>query len=143
MIHLMDLNQRYHLSKGVQVCRHEDGAMGNLAPPGDREESASHHFTNIMFLMISMVRRLKSCVLELFKSADLLSVCLDCSLPGGFTLLKWFPLRPPRTYFVSLDKTKHSSAEVLISGTLRGWGWVRPQGAHDYRSTKQVLSAPA
>ena len=23
--------------------RQEDGAMGNLAPPGDREESASHH----------------------------------------------------------------------------------------------------
>ena len=32
------------------------------------------------------------------------------------------PLRADRTYFVSLDKTKHSSAEVLISVALRGGG---------------------
>ena len=56
-------------------------------------------------------------------------------LPGGFTLLKWFPLKPPRTYFVSLDKTKHSSAEVLLSVTVR----VRAEGSPSFRSTKQVL----
>ena len=32
------------------------------------------------------------------------------------------PLRPPRTDFVSLDKTNDSSAEVLISVTLRVGG---------------------
>ena len=30
--------------KGVRAHRVEDGALGNLAPPGDLEESASHHF---------------------------------------------------------------------------------------------------
>ena len=51
------------------------------------------------------------------------------------------PLRPPRTDFVSLDKTRHSSAEVLLSGTLRGWG--RYRGTPNFRSTKHVLFAPA
>ena len=52
------------------------------------------------------------------------------------------PLRPPRTDFVSLGKTKHSRAEVLLSGTLRVG--VCPPGSHQVvRSTKQVLSAPA
>ena len=43
MIHLMDLSQRYHWSKGVRECGQEEGVLGNLAPPGNREESASHH----------------------------------------------------------------------------------------------------
>ena len=38
----MDLSQTYHWSKGVRESEQEDVAMGNLAPPGDREESASH-----------------------------------------------------------------------------------------------------
>ena len=70
--------------------------LGNLASPGDLEESASHH-----------------------KSADLSRGVLECSLPGGFTLLKWFPLGPPRTKCVSLCKTRHSRAEVLIPVTVR------------------------
>ena len=61
--------------------------------------------------------------------ADLLSVCLEPSLPGGFTLLKWFPLRPPRTDFVSLGQTRHSTAEVLLSGTVRGGGGSSRGGA--------------
>ena len=79
------------------------------------------------------------------KSADLLSRRVRVSLPGGFTLLKWsadlsrgvldpsyleglpslngFVLRPPRTDCVSLDKTNGSSAEVLISVTVRVGGF--------------------
>ena len=43
MIHFMDLSQIYHWSKGVREYEQEEVAMGNLAPPGDREDSASHH----------------------------------------------------------------------------------------------------
>ena len=43
----MYLGQRYLGSKGVQVTRQEEGAMGNLAPPADREESASHQIIGI------------------------------------------------------------------------------------------------
>ena len=50
-------------------------------------------------------------------------------LAGGFTLFKWFPLRPPRTDFVSHCKTNDSRAEVLISGTLKGGGGSRPVAA--------------
>ena len=39
----MNLGQRYRGSNGVRAYRVEDGALGNLAPPGDLEESASHH----------------------------------------------------------------------------------------------------
>ena len=39
----MHLGQRYLGSKGVPDYIVEDGALGNLAPPADREESASHH----------------------------------------------------------------------------------------------------
>ena len=39
----MDLGQRYLGSKGVPAHIVEDGALGNLASPGHREENASHH----------------------------------------------------------------------------------------------------
>ena len=39
----MDFMWRYHGSKGVPETLVEDGVLGNLAPPGDLEESASHH----------------------------------------------------------------------------------------------------
>ena len=39
----MDFMWRYHGSKGVPERLVEDGVLGNLAPPGDLEESASHH----------------------------------------------------------------------------------------------------
>ena len=39
----MDFMWRYHGSKGVPDSIVEDGVLGNLAPPGDLEESASHH----------------------------------------------------------------------------------------------------
>ena len=39
----MDFMWRYHGSKGVPESIVEDGVLGNLAPPGDLEESASHH----------------------------------------------------------------------------------------------------
>ena len=48
--------------------------------------------------------------------------CVLNSPSGRFTFLKWFPLRSPRTYFVSHCKTRCSRAEVLLSGTLRGGG---------------------
>ena len=41
ILHLMNLSQRYRGSKGVRETRVEDGALGNLAPPGDLEESDS------------------------------------------------------------------------------------------------------
>ena len=44
LIDLMILSQRYPGSKGSQVTRQEDGSLGNLATPGYREESASHHY---------------------------------------------------------------------------------------------------
>ena len=50
------------------------------------------------------------------------SVCLDLSLFEIKDTSISPPLRPPRTDFVSLCKTKHSSAEVLISVALRGGG---------------------
>ena len=57
------------------------------------------------------------------------------------------PLRPPRTYFVSLCKTKHSSAEVLISVALRGGGGGRLRGtpnfSFDKTSTFCVCLTPA
>ena len=40
----IDFMKRYHGSKGVPESIVEDGVLGNLAPPGDLEESASHHF---------------------------------------------------------------------------------------------------
>ena len=38
----MDFMWRYQGSKGVPERKVEDGVWGNLAPPGDLEESASH-----------------------------------------------------------------------------------------------------
>ena len=38
----MDLMGIYHVTKGVPELNVEDGVWGNLAPPGDLEESASH-----------------------------------------------------------------------------------------------------
>ena len=46
------------------------------------------------------------------------------------------PLRADRTYFVSLDKTKHSRAEVLISVALRGWVGVRLKGEPNFSINK-------
>ena len=40
----MDFTGRYHGPKGVPERLVEDGVLGNLAPPGDLEESASHNF---------------------------------------------------------------------------------------------------
>ena len=39
-----ELEPEISLVKGGPGPSAGDGAMGNLAPPGDREESASHHF---------------------------------------------------------------------------------------------------
>ena len=39
----MDFMWRYHGAKGVREYKVEDGSLGNLASPGHREESASHH----------------------------------------------------------------------------------------------------
>ena len=44
IFHLMNLGQRYLGSKVVPESMVEDGALGNLAPPAGREESASHHY---------------------------------------------------------------------------------------------------
>ena len=49
MNHLMNLVQRYHWSKGVQVTKVEETPLTNLVAPADREESASHHFKMINF----------------------------------------------------------------------------------------------
>ena len=43
MFCFMDFMGRYHGSKGVPESIVEDGVLGILAPPGDLEESASHH----------------------------------------------------------------------------------------------------
>ena len=48
----MDLGQRYIGSKGVRETRQEDGGLGNLASPGDREESASHQIYPSVVLRI-------------------------------------------------------------------------------------------
>ena len=41
--HLMSFRESYGVPKGVRECEVEDDPCGNLAPPGDLEESASHH----------------------------------------------------------------------------------------------------
>ena len=51
IIHFMDLGQRYLGSKGVPEHKVEDGALGNLAPPADREESAWHHNSDLEQVM--------------------------------------------------------------------------------------------
>ena len=43
----MDCMGRYHGSKVVPALLVEDGVLGNLAPPGDLEESASHHVDHV------------------------------------------------------------------------------------------------
>ena len=43
MVGSMHLTRSYHWSKGSLVRQVEDGALGNLAAAGDREENASHH----------------------------------------------------------------------------------------------------
>ena len=40
----MDFMGRYHGSKDFPERLVEDEVLGNLAPPGDLEENASHHF---------------------------------------------------------------------------------------------------
>ena len=47
----MNLGQRYLGSKGVPEHKVEDGALGNLAPPADREESAWHHNSDLEQVM--------------------------------------------------------------------------------------------
>ena len=47
----------------------------------------------------------------------------------GLPSLNGSVLKPPRTYFVSLGKTRLSSAEMLISGTLRVGGGSPQVGA--------------
>ena len=41
----IDFMWRYHGSKEVPETLVEDGILGNLAAPGDLEESASHHWS--------------------------------------------------------------------------------------------------
>ena len=45
--YFMDFMWRYHVSKVVPERLVEDGVLGNLAPPGDLEESASHHSSGV------------------------------------------------------------------------------------------------
>ena len=78
-------------------------------------------------------RRMLRTILPI-QSADLLSVCLDCSFFEALASLNG-SVEARRTKRVSLYKTKHSSAEVLLSGTLRG----RREVPRSFRSTKQVL----
>ena len=44
---IMHLTRSYHWSKVSLERIVEDGALGNLAAAGDREESASHHYTGM------------------------------------------------------------------------------------------------
>ena len=80
------------------------------------------------------------CVPKACLSADLSRGVLECSKLEGLPSLNGFVLRPPRTRCVSSCKTRHSRAEVLISGTLRGGGG-RRRGAPNYSSEKQILFA--
>ena len=43
MLELMWFRESYGVTKGSPAHRLEDTPLGNLAPPGDLEESASHH----------------------------------------------------------------------------------------------------
>ena len=45
---------------------------------------------------------------------------LDCSLPDGFTLLKWFPLRGTSDLIFSHCKTRHSRAECFNYREFKG-----------------------
>ena len=44
----MDFMESYGVVKGVRAYKVEDGVLGSLGLPGDREESASHQFMKIM-----------------------------------------------------------------------------------------------
>ena len=115
-----------------------------MAPPADLEENTSHHIS------VPSKKRadklLTRCnngnmALHAPRSADLSRCVLTSLYLRSKTPPYPPPLRPPRTDLVSLGKTKHSSAEVLISVTLRGWG--RYRGTPNFRSTKHVRFAPA
>ena len=43
LLYFMYFMGKYHRSNGFPESIVEDGVLGNLAPPGDLEESASHH----------------------------------------------------------------------------------------------------
>ena len=43
ILHLVNMVQRYHKSKGVREYRLEEPPLGSLAAPSHLEESASHH----------------------------------------------------------------------------------------------------
>ena len=43
LFYFIDFMGKYHGSKEVPERLVEDGVLGNLAPPGDLEESASYH----------------------------------------------------------------------------------------------------
>ena len=132
-----------------------------MALPADLEESVSHHigagrFSGTWGTPFGKGRGVRSTLLQVSdeyfmwnmtpetskcKSADLSRCVLTALYLRSKTPPYPPPLRPPRTYFVSLDKTNHSSAEVLISGTLRGGGGPRAVDAQFVRSIKQALSA--
>ena len=40
----MKFRESYGVTKGSPECQVEDPPLGSLAPPGDLEENASHHF---------------------------------------------------------------------------------------------------
>ena len=50
IIEIMHLTRTYHWSKGSLVWIVEDGALGNLAAAGEREENVSHHLSHMDFL---------------------------------------------------------------------------------------------
>ena len=121
------MNQR-----GVAPTDRRTPPWANLASPGHREESASHH----IIIFGCDVRNIDCSTV----SADL-SRC-GLTFPNGrFTFLKWFPQRSDRTKFVSLDKTKHCSAEVLIPVALRGGVRVRYEGTPNFRLIKLIFVA--
>ena len=44
ILHLVNMVQRYHKSKGVREYRQEEPPLGSLAATPHLEESASHHY---------------------------------------------------------------------------------------------------
>ena len=52
----IDFMWRYHGSKGFPAYIVEDGVLGNLAPPGDLEESASHHYSSSLSYTAAALR---------------------------------------------------------------------------------------
>ena len=115
-----------NLSWTSSFCRHRIALSSPILIGSFQHYTSNSLSSKTLTDVMNLIRRPKSRRVRLL-------------LPGGFTLLKWFVLRPPRTRCVSSCKTKHSRAEVLISGTLRDYYICSVWGPDGHKSTSFIV----